>query len=192
MPTRLDLLCVAATAGLRAGVFPAAEEPLDAKGRAALAGLSGGFQAYDMILASPARAAAETTEALGLAAAPEVALRDCDFGRWTGRTLAEIEALEPEKLALWLGDPEAAPHGGESFADAAKRIAQWMDALAQNSGRVLAITHAAALRGAIVHALGAPALSLLRIDVSPLCRATFSGAKGSWRFGGLLPAKDGR
>ncbi len=191
MTTRLDLLCSASIVGLRAEAFPA-DEPLDLKGRAALARLSGGFARYDRILCSPAVSARETAEALELAASPEPALRDCDFGRWAGRPLAEIEALEPEALGLWLSDPEAAPHGGESFGEVAKRVGRWMDAVAEYSGAILAITHAAVLRAAIVHALGAPALSLLHIDVSPLCRVRLSGGKKSWRFRGLIPAKDAR
>jgi len=189
--TRLEFLCSASTAGLRAAAFPA-DEPLDLKGRAALARLAGGFARYDRILCSPAVSARETAGGLELAASPEPALRDCDFGRWAGRPLAEIEALEPEALGLWLSDPEASPHGGESFAEVVTRVAKWMDALPENSGAILAITHAAVLRAAIVHALGATAHSFLHIDVSPLGRIRLSGGKRSWRFGGLIPAKDAR
>ncbi len=189
--TRLDLLCSASTAGLRAAAFPV-EEPLDLKGRAALARLAGLFQGYDAIFCSPALSAAETAQGLGLHASREPALRDCDFGRWSGRALAEIGALEPDALALWLGDPQASPHGGEFFAEVMMRVGRWMDALPENSGAILAITHAAVLRAAIVHAIGAPPRSLLSIDVAPLGRARLSRAGGVWRFGGHMPAKDGR
>jgi broad specificity phosphatase PhoE len=186
--TRLDLLCSASTAGLRAAAF-STDEPLDLKGRAALARLDGRFRGYDAIFRSPALSAAETAQGLRLQATPDPALRDCDFGRWAGRALAEVEALEPQALALWLSDPQAAPHGGESFAEATSRVAEWMDALPAGSGAILAITHAAVLRAAIVHALGAPALSLLHIDAAPLGRVRLSGGKGSWRFSGLTPAE---
>lgn len=189
---RLELLCSASTAGLRGGMFPIADEPLDQKGRVALARLAGRLADYDRILASPALSAAETAKGLMVAATPEPALRDGDFGRWAGRALAEIEALEPEALALWLRNAGVAPHGGESFADVAKRVGQWMDSLPEKSGAVLAITHAAVLRAAIVHALGAPALSLLRIDLSPLSRVYLSGSTGRWRLSGLIPVKHAR
>jgi len=192
MTTRLDFLCSAATAGLRAGAFPTADEPLDVKGRTAAARLTGSSQGYATILTSPARCAKETAESMELQATPEPALRDCDFGRWAGRPLAKIGAEEAEALALWLSDPEAGPHGGESFAQVKIRVGRWMDAIPENFGAVLAITHAAVMRAAIVHALGAPALSLLHIDVAPLGRARLSRAGGVWRFGGLMPAKDGR
>ena len=187
--TRLVLLCAASTASLRAGAFPAAGEALDAKGREALTRLAGQFQGNRrMILASPALSAAQTAEGLGLRASPEPALRDCDFGRWTGRALSEIEAEQREALALWLSDPHAAPHGGESFAEVLLRVGAWMDALPENDA-ILAIAHAAVLRAAIVHAIGAPPHSLLHIDVSPLSRVRLSGGKGKWRFCGLVPLK---
>ena len=188
MTTRLEFLCSASTAGLRAAAFPA-DDPLDLKGRTALARLAGGLARYDRILCSPAVSARETAGGLELAASPEPALRDCDFGRWAGRPLAEIEALEPEALGLWLSDPEASPHGGESFAEVMIRVAEWMDALPENSGAILAITHAAVLRAAIVRALGAPTLSLLHIDVAPLGRARLARAHGVWRFSALVPVK---
>jgi len=188
MSTRLDLLCSASTAGPRAGAFPA-DGPLDPKGRAALVRLGGGFASRPRVLRSPAVCARETAEGLELAASPEPALRDCDFGRWAGRSLAEIEVEEPEALALWLRDPEAAPHGGESFGDVAQRVGRWMNALPASFGTVLAITHAAVLRAAIVHALAAPPRALLSIDVSPLSRARLARAHGVWRFSALIPVQ---
>jgi broad specificity phosphatase PhoE len=186
MSTRLDLLCQASTAGLRAGAFPA-DEPIDSKGQAALLGLAGRLRGYAQILRSPALAAAQTAESLGLSAVPEPALRDGDFGRWAGRGLAEIQAQETAALALWLRDPEAAPHGGESFANVLSRVGEWMDSLPETSGALLAIAPAAALRAAIVHALGAAPRSALAIDVAPLGRARLSRAHGVWRLSALVP-----
>ena len=72
----------------------------------------------DRAWTSPAARARQTAEALGLAADVEPALRGCDHGRWTGCSLAEAQAADGEAALLaWLGDPAAAPHGGESFAD---------------------------------------------------------------------------
>ena len=55
----------------------------------------------------------QTAQALGLNATIEPELRDCDFGRWRGRTLQEIEDAEPDAIAAWLTDPAAVPHQGE-------------------------------------------------------------------------------
>jgi len=187
MATRLDLLCAAATPGLRAGHFPASDEPLDAKGRASLARLVGRLQGRATVLASPALSALQTAEGLGLQATPEPALRDCDFGRWAGRPLADIEAQERDALALWLSDPSSAPHGGESFVDVLQRVGAWMDALPQNPA-ALAIAPAAVLRAAIVHALAAGPRAMLSLDVSPLARASLTRSRAVWRFSALVPA----
>ena len=94
-------------------------------------------------------------------ARPTGQLRDCDHGSWAGRSLAEIQAEAPEALAAWLSDPAANPHGGESIADLIRRVAAWCDSPERGEGRVLAITHPAVMRAALVHALGAGADGLL-------------------------------
>jgi broad specificity phosphatase PhoE len=63
---------------------------------------------------SPALRASQTADALKLDATVEPMLRDCDYGRWTGRALDEVQAQEPEAVTEWLRNPMAAPHGGES------------------------------------------------------------------------------
>ena len=187
MATRLELLCAAATPGLSAGCFPAADKSLDAKGRVSPARLAGRLKGHATILVSPALLAIQTAEGLGLQATPEPALRDCDFGRWAGCALADIEAEERDALALWLSDPSAAPHGGESFVDVLQRVGAWMDALPQDSA-ILAIAPAAVLRAAIVHALAAGPQALLSLDISPLARARVTRARAVWRFSALIPA----
>src|SRR5271163_4289536 len=113
MTTRLELICHASTAAVRTSAFPA-DEPLDIRGRQKLAGLPHRTHFADRYLTSPALRAVQTAEALKLAATFEPMLRDCDYGRWAGHTLDEIQAREPEAVAKWLRDPGAAPHGGES------------------------------------------------------------------------------
>ncbi|GHJ93227.1 hypothetical protein SNE510_27460 [Streptomyces sp. NE5-10] len=39
------------------------------------------------------------------------------MGRWCGRTLEEVAGAEAEAVSLWLSDPAAAPHGGESLRE---------------------------------------------------------------------------
>ena len=47
-------------------------------------------------------------------------------------------------------------------------------------GRVVAVTHPAVIRAAIVHALGAPPASLWRIDVEPLSLTRLHHGSGGW------------
>ncbi len=166
MTIRLTLLCHAATAAMRAGAFPR-DEALEDKGRLAASALAPRLPAFDRVLAGPSRRTRETVAALGLGAVEEPALRDCDYGRWGGRTLAEIAGAEPEAAALWLTDPACAPHGGESFMALIRRVGDWLDG-GTLAGRVLAVTHAAVMRAAVLHVLGAPAERFWRIDAMPL------------------------
>jgi broad specificity phosphatase PhoE len=192
MATRLHLLCSAATASVSAVAFATDDEPLDRRGRDSLIGLSGRLPSCDVILRSPARSAAETAEGLSLDARVEPLLCDCDFGRWAGRSLMEVQAEAPDVIADWLSDPHAAPHGGESFADVMTRIGRWMDGLFTSGGSILAITHASVIRAAIAHALGAGPEALAHIDVAPLTRARLSGNGGRWTLGALVSLKDER
>jgi broad specificity phosphatase PhoE len=95
-------------------------------------------------------------------------LRDCDYGRWAGRTLADVQTEEPAKVAAWLADAQAAPHGGESLSDLFRRVSTWMTECIREEGHTVAVTHAAVIRAAILHVLHAPAPSFWRIDIEPL------------------------
>src|SRR5215467_7106960 len=100
MTTRLHLLCSASTSSVSSIAF-AADEPLDPRGRESLSRL-GRLPSCDIVLRSPALRAAQTAEGLGLEAIAEPLLRDCDFGRWAGRSLAEVQSQAPEAVADWL------------------------------------------------------------------------------------------
>ena len=186
---RLHLLCSASTASVSSVAF-AADEPLDSRGRESLAGLSGHLPSCDIVLRSPALCARQTADGLALASTIEPLLRDCDFGRWAGRSLEDVEAKEPTAVAEWLRDPRAAPHGGESFADVTKRVGGWMDQMLAKAGSVLAITHGLVIRAAIAHALGAGPQAFRHIDVAPLTRTKLSGGGGRWTLASLVSPRD--
>lgn len=131
MNLRLLLVSHAPTAAMRAGRFPA-DDPLDARGlgeaQAARARLS--FADNASAFVSPAACARETALALGLAAKVDAALSDVDYSQWRGQRLNNLAAQAPDALAAWTHDPDAAPHGGESFSQVVKRIGEWLDAIA--------------------------------------------------------------
>ena len=174
----------APTAATRSSAFPADEE-LDERGREAAAGLADALPRSAEALTSPARRCLRTAEAAGLAAAVDETIRDCDFGSWTGRTLAEVNDADPAAVRAWMLDPDAAPHGGESLSVFSARIARWLDEQAGRDGRLVAITHAEVIKAAVVHALAAPPLAFWRIDAAPLAVTELHGGDGRWTLARL-------
>ncbi|HST39815.1 MAG TPA: histidine phosphatase family protein [Conexibacter sp.] len=193
---RLLLVRHAATSATRAAAFPA-DEPIEEGAAALAAGLAAlaarGRDAVEEaagadatavprldVLAGPALRCAQTAAAAQLAPRVEPLLAECDFGAWAGRSLAELHADDPEAVGAWMGDPEAAPHGGESLRAFAARVAGWLDGQAAGDGATLAITHGGVVKAALVHALGAPLDAFWRIDVAPLAVTELHAHDGRW------------
>ncbi|GAA3183506.1 MULTISPECIES: histidine phosphatase family protein [Streptomyces] len=188
MTSRVLLVSAAMTASLRRAAFDDGD-PLDASGAARARAAAGALPAADAVVASPSVRCRETAEALGLAPdATPAELAGLDAGHWRGRTLEEVAAAEPEAVARWLADPEAAAPGGESVADACARVAHWLDALRPTGGRIVAVVEPEVVRAAAVHATGGPARAFWRFDVPPLTCTELSGRAGRWnlRLGGPL------
>jgi broad specificity phosphatase PhoE len=116
-----------------------------------------------------------------------MALSDCDYGRWRGRASKDVAEREPDEFAAWLGDPAAAPHGGESLAVLIERVGAWLTQALARESATLAVTHASVVRAAIVNVLGASSSSFARIDVAPLSLARLSGHAGRWNIVALGP-----
>ena len=166
MTSRLTLISHAPTQAQRRAAFPA-DECLDEQEFAKIAALGWQAPRARRIWSSPERQTQQTSQALGLSAAIAPELRDCHYGAWRGRELNELQSLEPESVLAWLTDAAASPHGGESIIDLINRVSRWLDEQ-RDAGHTLAVTHPAVIRGAIVHALQAPAQSFWRIDIAPL------------------------
>lgn len=187
MTIRLTLVCHASTAALRASAFPA-DEPLDPRALRRLDGLPATrLRAADRHRTSPALRARETAAALGFDAVVDPLLRECDYGRWTGLTLEDVQAREPDAIGAWLHDPASAPHGGESVTDLMARVAAWLEAQQETAGRTVAVTHASVIRAAVVHALEAGPRAFWRIDIGPLSTVALSGGNGRWTLTAITP-----
>lgn len=167
MLSRLTMIASGATPSMRKGRFPQ-NEPLEPQALARAAGLAGSLRRADRVWASPALAARQTAEALGLQATVEPLLAEQDFARWAGRSFEAVQAEDPAGMAAWFADPDAAPHGGESLADVARRGAALIERMAGEGGHTIAVTHAVLIRAVIVHVLGAPLPSVWKIDIEPL------------------------
>ena len=180
MPTRITLICHGSTRATRAAAFPL-DEPLE-KPAVPASGIVASLRRADRSWTSPALCARQTAAALALAPAVDPDLRDCGYGRWAGRPLRDVEAAEPDAIAMWLTDPTAAPHGGESFAYVRRRIAAWLDQRIGENGHGVVVTHAAVIRCAILHAIGAPEPSFWHIDIAPLSNAELRHDGSRWRW----------
>ncbi len=192
MPIRLLLVAHAETDATRRGTFPAGDG-LNARGRSAANGAAHALPSATTVLTSPAAAAVETALAFGLAAQEEAALGDLDVGTWAGQSVMDIGMTDPEGATAWIADPAFDGHGGESFLALVARVARWLDDLRNGDGIVIAITHAALIRAAVVAVLDAPASGFWRIDVAPLAALTLSGDGRRWTMRELrrLEATDG-
>jgi broad specificity phosphatase PhoE len=169
----------AATAATRRARFPL-DEGLDGRGHSDAERLRVALRGSAEALASPARRARETAAAAGLAPTVEPAIGPCDFGSWSGRSLADVHADDPDGTAAWMSDPEAAPHGGESLAALARRVGRWLERQARLDGRAVAVTHAEVVRAAVASLLDAPLSAFWRIDVAPLSLTELHARDGRW------------
>jgi broad specificity phosphatase PhoE len=173
---RLVLVRHATTSAVRAAAFPA-DEPLDPAGRRAAEALRGRL-GRGGALCGPSERARATSLCAGLDARVVEALDECDFGTWSGRTLASISDADPDAVAAWLAG--GAPHGGETLAQFGARVGGWLDEQAEQDGRTIAITSAGVVKAAVVHALDAPAQAFWRIDVAPVRSTELHAHDGRW------------
>lgn len=178
MAARLTLVCHAASGRPAEAAFPA-DDPAEPAALEEVPGLLPALGRFSRLLAAPELRARQTADALRPGACVSTALRDGDFGTWRGRHLADIAAADPAGAAAWIEDPAAAPHGGESLLDVLARTANWLDGLAEKD-HLVAVTHPAVIRAAIVHALGAPPKAFWRVDVLPLSLTDFRRNGRHW------------
>ncbi len=123
---RITLLAPAVNAALRQVRFD--DAPPDAAGVRRATAAAAALPRHDMAFTAPAERCRGTAVALGLDAAVTPELGDLDMGRWRGRSLDEVGQEAPEEVAVWLSDPAAAPHGGETLLQLVERIGAWLEA----------------------------------------------------------------
>lgn len=124
------------------------------------------------LYASPLQRTRETAapiaKALGLRVRADKGLLECDFGTWTGKSLARLR-----KLPAWRA-VQRNPSGfrfprGESFAEMSARMSTTVDRYraAHPGGTVVAVSHADPIKAVAATALGVPLDLFQRIDISP-------------------------
>lgn len=181
MKARLSWICHGPTEANRKGYFPD-DEPLEEKAvqRAELP--SARLGSIDRVWTSPALRARQTAAILSPDAILDVALRECDYGDWRGKSLAELHGSDANSLALWMTDLEAAPHGGESLSAVMLRIGEWMGHHLHDAGHSVVVTHASVIRAAVLHVLQAPPSAFWTIDVEPFGLVEMTSDSRRWQL----------
>ena len=125
------------------------------------------------IVTSPARRCRQSCD--GREAVIEPLLRPWNLGSWTGRPLAALD------LPAWRADPAYDRHGGESLLALLDRVRSFLDQRQDQQERLVAVTHAAVIKAAVVLALGAPPTASWDIDVHPSSATELHSRPGGWR-----------
>lgn len=137
------------------------------------------FKRMPRLLCGPELRTRQTAELYGDNVEIVGALRDCDFGRWAGMSIDDLQESEPATLQAWLGDPTSVPHGGESVAQLGERVAAWLKTLETTPGHIVAITHPFVIRAALMQVLQGAGFN--QIDVEPLSAIELR-FNGRWRL----------
>ncbi|MFE7973431.1 histidine phosphatase family protein [Streptomyces shenzhenensis] len=184
MPLRVTFVAAARSSPLLAERFED-DRPLDQAGWDEVlrgAGELRPLAAADLRYCSPTPRSRATGDALGYAPLVQLALRDCDMGRWRGLTLGEAMARQPASVDAWLADPHSTPHGGESLLAFVSRVGGWLDTRPAADGRIVAVAEPSVIRAALVYVLKAPPATYWNIDVRPLSATTVTGRAGRWNL----------
>ncbi|WP_333773131.1 histidine phosphatase family protein [Streptomyces sp. IBSBF 3136] len=185
MPFRVTFVAAARSSPLLAERFED-DRPLDQAGWDEVQRAAGDLlplAASELRYCSPTPRSRATGDVLGYAPLVQLALRDCDMGRWRGLTLGEAMAREPDAVDAWLADPRSTPHGGESLLSFISRVGGWLDTRpVEEGGRIVAVAEPSVIRAALVYALKAPPSTYWNIDVRPLSSTTVTGRDGRWNL----------
>ena len=131
------------------------DSPLTANGTATARrlGVRLAARSWDRIVTSDLARAVQTgrliNETLKLPSASMASLEEMDWGEWTGLTLAQIRAADPERLALLEADFwNHGPPGGETRGQLFARIRDALLAMARRHRheRILVVVHGGVLK----------------------------------------------
>lgn len=141
-------------------------------------------QPWTAIFASPLHRTMATaqpiSDRLGLKIQRREGLKEIAYGKWEGKTPAEVNLEFHDDYVRWLADPGwNAPTGGEKGIDIARRSSEVLEELEQtfDSGNILVVSHKSTIRiilcsllgidiGRYRDRIGMPVASLSIVDMS--------------------------
>jgi broad specificity phosphatase PhoE len=117
--------------------------------------------AWNAVYASPLRRTVATAQPLCAATGLKMELRDdlkeIHYGRWEGRSVADVDGAHHDDYIRWSADPAwNAPTGGEPAVAIARRSSQVIEEIRQrfSDGHVLLVSHKATIRIILCGLLG--------------------------------------
>src|SRR4051812_47611433 len=126
---------------------------------------------FDAVYSSPMERARETAAAFDHCApaieiAPEI--QEIDFGEWTGKSFAELDADERWRCFNTERAATRIP-GGELMSEVQERVAGFLEKRAADHphGRIVVVSHGDVLRAGLIHYLGMSLDHMLRIEIAP-------------------------
>jgi broad specificity phosphatase PhoE len=132
------------------------DEPMNETGRAQIARLAAKLStmkvscAFTSDLSRCVETAAILCKTWGIEAVPCAALRELNFGKWEGKTYAEIAGEDCDHLWRWYDDPLCvAPPEGETVMELARRVDAFLHKLihcANEAPTVLLVSHGGPIR----------------------------------------------
>ncbi len=152
--------------------------------------------AFDRVVCSDLRRAADTAAALGRGARPDPAWRELDLGRWEGLTPEEVDARWPEESAALKRGEDVPVGGAERWSDLERRVRGALERLrAEAEGeRVLVVAHGGVIITLVSSLKGVSAdrpRRLGRLGNTSITQLSFE-ARGPvlWRYNDTLHAPD--
>jgi probable phosphomutase (TIGR03848 family) len=117
--------------------------------------------------------AAPIARALGLRVRTERGLLECDFGDWTGASLARL-AKKPEWRTVQAAPTSFRFPSGESFAEMATRTWEAVIDLGRRhrGSAIVCVSHADPIKAVLAQAAGAPLDMFQRLTVAPCSIST--------------------
>lgn len=164
------------------------EIELDARGVEEARALAEGLaqETIDAIHASPRRRAQETAAAVadgsGLTVGTAAALDEIDFGAFTGRSFASLDA-DADWRRWNAGRGSARCPGGETMGEATARAWRFVEALP--AGRILCVSHCDVIRGLVCDVLGLGYDRMFQLECDPASVTEVAFDDGDVRVVGL-------
>jgi broad specificity phosphatase PhoE len=156
----------------------------EGEGQAAAAGafLRSAGWAFELVLTSPLRRAADTCRLSGFVGETEPDLMEWDYGDYEGIASQQIREERPD-WSLW----EHGVPGGERAADVGRRVDRVIGRTRRQTGDTLCVAHGHVLRVLTARWLGLPPVAgrLFLLDVGAVCVLAQEGKTGAvelWNF----------